>query len=436
MHNIQNNLGTFWFEDDEENKFNGTIIEENNHYFLKTDIKMEDYPKYYNKEIIIGNVNKTKITLYKSQLWNPFETLTFSIDYIFKNYDYNSNLHFKEITLRFHNLENWIRNRKNFKMNIQENYKDFTEYEYINIKLKKFEINFILTNLFTSTNISFCIKPNYSIQIIYENLTPIETILKDINIIKKCLTFLMHNETEIKHMACSIDDEFNPINKIEVQSKFFDRFIEKINSFDILIEFDEIENKQLLVSNWFKITEKYKPLLDIYFMNFVNESYTEYQFLSYTQALESYLRKNEKYIDNYMGIEEYEDIKNQMINFIQELIKNDDHKNSMKNKIKFGNEISLRKRLKNLINDLKDYEIINKIIDRNKDNFIREVVDARNYYTHYDDSSNFKKDNEKLHILNFKLKILIELIILKELEFDKEFIDNKLMIKYGDILIS
>ena len=135
-----------------------------------------------------------------------------------------------------------------------------------------------------------------------------------------------------------------------------------------------------------------------------------------------------------MGIEEYEDIKNQIIDFIQELIKNEDHKNSLGNKIKFGNEISLRKRLKELINDLKDYEIINKIIDRKKDKFIGEVVDTRNYYTHYDDSSNFKKDNEKLHILNFKLKILIELIILKELGFYEEFIDDKLMIKYSDII--
>ena len=40
MHNLQNSPGTFWFKDDEENKFNGSIIEENNHYFLKTDIKI------------------------------------------------------------------------------------------------------------------------------------------------------------------------------------------------------------------------------------------------------------------------------------------------------------------------------------------------------------------------------------------------------------
>ena len=434
MHYLLNNPGTFWFKDDEENKFNGSIIEENNHYFLKTDIKMEDYPKYHNKEIIIGYVNKTKITLYKSHLWNPFETLTFSIDYIFKNYDYNSNLNFKEITLRFHNLENWIRNKKIFPMNFNNNYKNLTEYKLVKIKLKKFEIIFSLGNSVNSTDISFCIKPHYLIQIIYENKTPIETILKDINIIKKFLSFSMHNETEIKLMTCMVDNEFNPFNKIEVYSKLFDRTNEKINSFDILIEFDEIEDMQLIISNWFKISEKYKPLLDIYFMNFTNESYPEYQFLSYTQALESNLRKNEKYIDKYMGIEEYEDIKNQIIDFIQELIKNEDHKNSLGNKIKFGNEISLRKRLKELINDLKDYEIINKIIDRKKDKFIGEVVDTRNYYTHYDDSSNFKKDNEKLHILNFKLKILIELIILKELGFYEEFIDDKLMIKYSDII--
>lgn len=44
------------------------------------------------------------------------------------------------------------------------------------------------------------------------------------------------------------------------------------------------------------------------------------------------------------------------------------------------------------------------------------------------------KNYKKLRILTFKLKILIELIILKELEFDKEFINNKLMIKYEKLV--
>ena len=319
-------------------------------------------------------------------------------------------------------------------MNIKDNYKNFAEYKCVNIKLNRFEIIFSLSYSITSTNISFCIKPNYIIQIVYENKTHIETILTDINIIKKFLTFLMHDETEIKLMTCMVENEFNTLNKTNVYSKFFDKTIEKLNSFDILIEFDEIEDIQLIFSNWFKISEKYQPLFDIYFMNFANESYPEYLFLSYTQALESYLRKNEKYIDNYMRIEEYETIKNQIIDFIQELIKNEDHKNSLENKIKFGNEISLRKRLKELINDLKNFEIINKIIDGNKNKFISKVVDNRNYYTHYDDSSNFKKDPKKLDILNFNLKILIELIILKELGFDEKFIDKKLMIKYSEYL--
>ncbi|MBE6487085.1 MAG: hypothetical protein E7Z85_09625 [Methanosphaera stadtmanae] len=434
MRTLLNIPGTFWFEDNEKNKFSGTIIEKNNHYFLKTDIKMEDYAKYYNKEIIIGDFNKTKVTLYKCQLWNLFETLTFSIEYIFKNYDYNSSLKFKEVTLRFHYLENWIRNKKNFKMNIKENYEEFLEYKSVKFKLKKFEIIFSIANSINSTNISFCVKPYYLIQFFYESKTSIEEILNDIRMTKMFLTFLMNNETGIKLMNCRVDDEFNPFKKIEVFSKLFDKPLNEINTFNILIEFDEIADKQSIFKNWFKINDKYKPLIDIYFMNFTNESNPEYELLSYTQALESYLRKDEKYIDKYMEIEEYEKIKNQITEIIDNLKITEDHKNSLKNKIKFGNEISLRKRLKELINDLNDYEIITKLIDGNKNKFISAVVDTRNYYTHYDESSNFKKDTGKLNILNFKLKILIELIILRELNFNKRFIDEKLKIKYENKL--
>ena len=54
------------------------------------------------------------------------------------------------------------------------------------------------------------------------------------------------------------------------------------------------------------------------------------------------------------------------------------------------------------------------------------MIDNRNYYTHYDENSDFKKDIEKLITLNFKLKLLIELCILNELDFNDEFIENKL----------
>lgn len=245
MKNILNEPGIFWFEDDEENKFNGTIIEKDNHYLLKTDIETEYFEKYFKKNIIIGQINETRITLYENHLWNPFKTLTFSIDYIFKNYNYESNLNFKGVTLKFYNLEEWIGIDKTFEKKFEENgYKIIPKFEPFTFKQNRFEIIFALGSSLKFTKTSFCAESNYMIQIFYNSAAHIKTILGDIKLLKRFLTFVMYNKTEIKSMDCTIDNEFRLFNKIDVYSKSFNENIEYINPFNITVKFDEIENKQ------------------------------------------------------------------------------------------------------------------------------------------------------------------------------------------------
>lgn len=83
--------------------------------------------------------------------------------------------------------------------------------------------------------------------------------------------------------------------------------------------------------------------------------------------------------------------------------------------------------MKDLIAYLKDYDIIREITSEKPNKFIEDVINNRNYY---DENSDFKKDIGKLITLNFKLKLLIELCILNELDFNDEFIESKLKIKY------
>lgn len=434
MNNILNNNGTFWFEDDENTKFNGKIIEKNKQYILKIDNKENFHDKYQNKKIIIGFINGTEVTIHITSLISSYKVLYFSIDYILKNYHNETNLNFKEITIKFHNLEEWIA-IKTFKTEFENNVHMITTHdEDITFNHQKFKITFNLKSKITESADSFCIKPNYSIKIKYGGETNIEQILKDITLIKKFLIFLMYNNTEIKSITCNIDNANYQLNEIEIHSKLFNTDVDELNRHDILIHIEEIKNKPYIFEKWFEINKKYKPLFDIYFMNFLTTPYLEYQFLSNTQALEAYLRKNEQYEDNYMNITEYENIKKEFSKFIEKLDISKDHKESFKSRIRYGNEISLRKRLKELIKELNEYKIMNKLINGNKNKLIVDIVDARNYFTHYDKSSNYKKNNEKLLKLNYKLKILIELCILKELGFENEFIDTKLEIKYNNIL--
>ena len=99
-------------------------------------------------------------------------------------------------------------------------------------------------------------------------------------------------------------------------------------------------------------------------------------------------------------------------------------KDSWKNKIEYGNEVSLRKRLKDLIRYLNEFDITQKITNGDMEEFNNNVVDLRNYYTHYGHDN--KPNINNVIGLTFDLKLLIELCILNELNFDKEFIDYTL----------
>lgn len=430
MHSIINKQGEFWFKNDEKNIFSGKIIKEKDSYILQTNIPgtFNEWPKHDN--IIIGKINNIPVTIYECYLQENYPQLNFLVQYIFKNYSYETELSFNNIIIKFNNLEEWIGN-ESFEYDTKNHCKIIkSKFNEISFKQNDNTINFLLGYGENFDRNSYSVANKYSIQIKYQEQQEFKNILNDINLIKKFLTFAMYSPTEIKSIKCDISKTEEEINYTNVYSKYFNKNVDEIIYYDVLINFNDIKNKPDIIEKWFEVYKKYNPLFDIYFTNFSTDSTLEYEFLSYTQALESYMRKNEKFKDYYMDFEEYETIKNELNNYIKDLGMNEDHENSWESRIKYGNEVSLRKRLKDLLAYLNDYEIIKTIAGEKPKKFIDEVTDNRNYYTHYDENSDFKKDINKLFILNFKIKLLIELCILKELGFDDKFIEHKLKIKY------
>ena len=152
----------------------------------------------------------------------------------------------------------------------------------------------------------------------------------------------------------------------------------------------------------------------------------ELLFISYTQAIESYIRKS-NYDNFYMDKDEYEWIYKDLKAFInrnQYLSKS--HKASLKSRVKFGNEHSLRKRLKDLVESLDEFLLIDYLNDKYEQNFVNIVIENRNYYTHYDKKDDLVKSGIKLVLLTLDLRLLLELCILKEMGISKELIDKNL----------
>lgn len=88
----------------------------------------------------------------------------------------------------------------------------------------------------------------------------------------------------------------------------------------------------------------------------------------------------------------------------------------VKRRLAYGNELSLRRRLRKLVDEFGS--LFGE--DKQKSALVGRVVDARNYYTHYD--PNLEKasaDGADLLLLCYRMEALFELCLLKELGFDE-----------------
>jgi len=185
---------------------------------------------------------------------------------------------------------------------------------------------------------------------------------------------------------------------------------------NMLFCFHDIEKTfESKIQSWFTNYQKIEPTMNLYFaVKKDTHSYIESKFLFLIQALETYHRRvsNEKYMDDIQFQSLYKSI-------IKSIPK--EHKEWIEGKLKFGNEISLRTRIKKIL------EPFNDLIGSSKErkSLVGKIVDTRNYLTHYNEDLKANAvSGFNLIELNKKLEGLLELLLLNELEFSKEEIDN------------
>ena len=192
---------------------------------------------------------------------------------------------------------------------------------------------------------------------------------------------------------------------------------------DMLFTFEDISDRfDIFLRKWFETADLLKPTYDLYFGTLCNpHMYREYHFLSLMQAIESFHRCIHG--GDYLSDDDYKEIHNVLVNAIPDGVKKD-FRNSLESKLKYGNEFSLRKRLKELFNEYQN-EIPGLFI-QNKGAFIEQAVDTRNYLTHYDkDLKERAASGIGIFHLTYKLKMLLEICLLRELGFSSEEIKDR-----------
>jgi len=199
--------------------------------------------------------------------------------------------------------------------------------------------------------------------------------------------------------------------------------------FDMLFRFEDISDRfHAIIENWFKNLEQLRSSVDLYFASLYNpKMYLEHKFLSVVQALESYHRL--KVRRNEWSDEEHK-IR------IDEIMRAapTQYKEWLDRELDYSNELSLRARLKELLN--RHATIAGSSAD-DRSEFVNDVVDTRNYLTHYDPKLKDRAaTGHRLFTLTRKLRILLEACLLEELGFARDEIRGLFQKsrKYADLL--
>jgi hypothetical protein len=187
--------------------------------------------------------------------------------------------------------------------------------------------------------------------------------------------------------------------------------------FDMLFTFKDISDRfEVFLRNWFEKADLLEPVYNLCFGTLYNpRMYLEHKFLNMVQAIEAYHRRTMKNFE--LTEEQHKKRIEEILNAVPL-----EHKDWLENKLAYSNEPNLRKRLKEILEKFAD--VLDEFIPDN-DSFIHKVATTRNYLTHYDERlKELSVEGEELYHFTQKLKILLEICLLKELGFTSDNIKS------------
>lgn len=384
----------------------------------------------HDPEFILGLTSDgKKITLFKcfeySRTMNfpGMQTCKYLPLYILigKHFKKREELEFYSIKASFKNLDLWL-GKYGFKNISYLNYNLLVEYESpepINFKINDTLSGIIKFNLSTPLNrniLKATIEQNAELTIESQIKKPFFDILNDLMYFQNFLT-LGTFETAYPFSIKLIQEE-NEEENYEVDLIYKPNFSFSVNEkkhlLEFLFTFQDIEDKfEEIICRWFELKYKIEPVVLLLLDSFHNKGkFTENRFLNIVQALETYHRRFKK--NEVRSKEEHKKMVNEIIDSVE-----DSKKTWLKEKLSFSNEPSLHNRLSELLDSF-SIETIDKII-KDKEQFIKDSKNSRNYYTHYDEILERKAlKDDKLFRLTEKLKIVLITVILLETGFSEE----------------
>lgn len=184
----------------------------------------------------------------------------------------------------------------------------------------------------------------------------------------------------------------------------------------MLFGFPHVRDRfESLINSWLDLYEVADPALNLFF-SVINEpnTFSESKFLSLAQSLETLHRRTNH--ATAIPESEFEDFKKKILVSAPK----DTHE-WLESKFKFGNELTFKKRVLELISPFQ------KLLgnSQRKKNIAHKIVTSRNYYTHYNpDLEAQAQKGEDLLNLTYTMEALCKLILIQMLGFTFEEIEK------------
>lgn len=200
-------------------------------------------------------------------------------------------------------------------------------------------------------------------------------------------------------------------------------FEANIHFSQMMIPYNDLKSyMDKFLNNWFNNTDMLEPVYELFFGTYYAQLYIPFYFLSLIQAIEAFHRRVYGDRGKYLSESDYDPIRSSLTGSIPTAFPDgrgypEGFRASLTNRIKYGNEYSLRTRLKQL-SDV--WGSLDPLLYENKEKFNNYIVCTRNYLTHYEKSPDCRVfEGYQLAPINIIIHSLFLIVLLAHMGIPK-----------------
>jgi hypothetical protein len=382
------------------------------------------------QSIIIGKTTEGEITLVDNHFRstrNKYDFITIGVYvpqmiFIGKHFNSLEEISFRQVTFRLFNLFNWCEisgiktDFNNHQKEYSISYKKPNDIDFSCHQDCDGHLTFESPIKLEDTNNKIELEERCHVSLKYKEKTFFEKILYDIIVFQGFLSLSTFEQSYPIKIYFKDDDYFKEVQKEQqklnieciYQNTFYNKNYQIRRPFEYLLKFQDISDDfPSLIRNWFEKYKEIEPSFILLLDYFIEKKvFSTEKFMKIVRGLETFHRLT----SDKQKFSESEHT-NKIITIFKTVDLSEKDKQWLNNLLIYSNELSLKERLMDLIDNHSNRYIQNKVV--NKKRFCQKVVDTRNYNTHFDPRLKDKdlKNKELIDVTHILTGLLISCVL-------------------------